>query len=155
MSQTSLSPCRGVSHPGTKEPVSTLEKQDKEDSASGDRQMTLREGSRTGHVAATGRPRPCLIEDGEAQTTQMLPIWSLRRKDICGHGGNLPPSAGAWCHVSAVARVIHPKLICALGDNDKKHPCYKMGFEVVFHPGLDIWGHEKKANRKKEEALLD
>ena len=67
MSQASLSPCMGaggVSHPGTKEPVGTLEKQDKEDSGSGDRQMTLREGSRTGHVAATGRPHPCLIEDG-------------------------------------------------------------------------------------------
>jgi hypothetical protein len=49
---------RRVSHPGTKEPVGASEKQDKEDSASGDRETTLREGSRMGHVAATGRPRP-------------------------------------------------------------------------------------------------
>lgn len=82
----------------------------------------------------------------------MLPIWSLRRKDICGHGEICHPALALGVMFLQL-RVIHPKLICALGDNDKKHPCYKMGFEVVFHPGLDIWGHEKKSQSKEKKKL--
>lgn len=50
-------------------------------------------------------------------------------------------------------QVIHPKLICALGNNERKHPYSKMRFEVICHPRLDIWGHEKKSQLKEKKKL--
>lgn len=84
-----------------------------------------------------GQPRLRLIEDERHKQPQMLPIWSSRRKDICGNG--------EICHP-----VLLPLVLCFCGhklfvqnwsllrNNKKKIPYYKMRFEVIFHPGVDI-----------------
>lgn len=72
-----------------------------------------------------------------APTARTLPGWSSRRKDVCGNG--------EICHP-----VLLPLVSCFCGhklfipnssllrNNKKKIPRYKMRFEVIFHPGVDM-----------------
>jgi hypothetical protein len=77
--------------------------------------------------------------------SQMLPIQSCRRKDICGHREICHP---ALCFgvVFLWLQVIPPKLVSAKKQQGKI-PCCKVGFEVIFHCGVEA----REMKRKKQK----
>lgn len=87
-------------------------------------------------------------------------MWPSRRKDVCGNREirhpALLPLVLCFC-----GRELFVRNWSQLGSNKRKIPNYKMRFEVIFHPGLDIWGSERtegsQGKRKcysREEVLL-